>query len=451
MIKEKLSVRDLFVLVNFVGREVGETLNEYEIEDCGRDYLDRVDWLIIHGYLTYADPPDALQALTIPELKEILRANGQKLSGKKDDLIARIIETCTDYDVPKVYAATERGNAELEARDYFFENKRMCYDFLNSEIESAEADCAKPLLKLFLRDRIKHAAASNFSRLAYTYAKYGKYLRNHGEDDDALRSYLEAIYIRLSGMGDCDSIIAYEDLEATIDDELWRQIDSLRTALNLSDEELAARFYEAQKSTRPLTFSYFTPKEMLALILDKLHGQENLFERYKPQRQIEKRNSFYKVETSSGSGCLVVVLMVLILIIGGCMRLNHNLATPEEFVRDFKAASLNPSTLQELQQVTGDVFIRISGDMEAVLIIVRPHNGKIGASAVQDALTTYGAAITASDSTMTSDDVKKIFAGLGLDEPPDRWQKDETVERGGHRYIVSELSGGEKILAIMKE
>ena len=238
MAKKKLSVRDLFILERFDGREVGYKIPEYELEEFGRDAADRVNCLIEGGYLTYAEPKIALNVLTIPQLKEILRANGKKLSGKKDDLIARIIETCTNYDVPKVYTATAKGINELETRDYFFENKRNFYDFLNAEIESAEGDGVNPLEKLFSRDMIKHVRAQNYSSLAYTYEKYGKYLQNHEREDEALTAYLTAAYLQLTGMGDYSVIVDYKDLFYVFDEGIWREIDDLKTALNFSDAKL---------------------------------------------------------------------------------------------------------------------------------------------------------------------------------------------------------------------
>lgn len=48
--------------------------------------------LIRLGYLTDASPSESLESLRMPELKDILRSNGQKVSGRKVDLIHRITE-----------------------------------------------------------------------------------------------------------------------------------------------------------------------------------------------------------------------------------------------------------------------------------------------------------------------------------------------------------------------
>lgn len=48
--------------------------------------------LIRLGYLTDASPSESLESLRMPELKDILWSNGQKVSGRKVDLIHRITE-----------------------------------------------------------------------------------------------------------------------------------------------------------------------------------------------------------------------------------------------------------------------------------------------------------------------------------------------------------------------
>ena len=52
-----------------------------------------------------------LNVFTIPDLREILRARGLKVSGKKADLIERIL---TSQDIPEIY--TKKGKTELPVR-----------------------------------------------------------------------------------------------------------------------------------------------------------------------------------------------------------------------------------------------------------------------------------------------------------------------------------------------
>ena len=90
------------------------------------------------------EPSEALSSLTILKLKEILREHGQKLSGKKSELIARILEhvPLEDLPLPKVYALIAAACHELDTRSFYIENRQMNYGFMNSELAELESSNA---------------------------------------------------------------------------------------------------------------------------------------------------------------------------------------------------------------------------------------------------------------------------------------------------------------------
>lgn len=88
----KLSVVDLLLLFEYNGKAADYRISEYKIEEYGYDYLDRIQNLITNGYLKIASSKESLHALTIVQLKEILKDNKQKLSGNKNDLINRVVQ-----------------------------------------------------------------------------------------------------------------------------------------------------------------------------------------------------------------------------------------------------------------------------------------------------------------------------------------------------------------------
>ena len=61
--------------------------------------------LLGNGYLTISSAADNLEYLTLPELKDILRKNSLPVSGKKGDLIQRIIQ-----NIPKDVLSAHLGN-----------------------------------------------------------------------------------------------------------------------------------------------------------------------------------------------------------------------------------------------------------------------------------------------------------------------------------------------------
>lgn len=467
MIKKKLSVRDLFVLERFNGREVNYKIPEYEIEEFGYNYTESLTCLIKRGFMTYAEPKDALNVLTIPKLKEILRANGQKLSGKKDDLIARIITTCTNYDVPKVYAATEAGIAELEKRSYFFENKYGGYGFLNSEIESLE-DTTPPenvLEQLFKRDLIQQANAHDYVDLCGTYCAIGKYMKKHRRESEALTACLTAIYLALTGMGNGDYIGDYSGLEYFFNDPLWYEVDKLKTTLNLSDAELVKRFKEAQRATADVPFSYFKPKDMESIILDRLRGEENLLEKYKSRRRerdldllarakplkSQPPTQIQAASTSSGSGCLVVVMIVLmIVLLAGCGKKISN-PPLNEFVGDFNAQIRLPLPGAKISERVAKSFVAVDYGIYLATITDVKHRVLsteiIMKADVEDPLPTCKAAIFAMNPLLTGRDLDTITDELGIDKPVKSW-RDGTFSFNGQQYRCTTGDSGMATLLI---
>lgn len=75
--------------------------------------------LIRLGYLAVASPSESLKSLKVPELKDILRSNGQKVSGRKLDLIRRITDNVdgnlySDAITTSSLVSTPAGNKLLE-------------------------------------------------------------------------------------------------------------------------------------------------------------------------------------------------------------------------------------------------------------------------------------------------------------------------------------------------
>ena len=337
--REPLPVIELLLLDKFNGRRTDYILPAYELDEYGYDWSMRVQKLVRKGYLRIAEPQDALQALTVPELKNILRVNGQKLSGKKAELIARIAKNISaekySDQVPKIYSVTEIGRHELETRAFYLENKQMSYGFLNSELANLEKNTAPEMIfeKLFARDFLKHATAQNYHSLANTYERYRIYLKKHGRDEEALTALLSMIYLRLSGMADGNQVLEYHFLSWVFEDALWRrELDGDRTAMNLSDAEIETRF-EAATESMNLPFTYFDKTTVIEIILERLHGQENLFGRYSSRRRLPnenspayeyysgKRNRSIEVSVSNGpaanSGCFLpcIIFFAIILIV----------------------------------------------------------------------------------------------------------------------------------------
>ena len=61
-----------------------------------------LDTLYKRGFVCYADASIALKNFTVSNLKEILEKKGEKASGKKDDLVKRVIETYSKDELESI-------------------------------------------------------------------------------------------------------------------------------------------------------------------------------------------------------------------------------------------------------------------------------------------------------------------------------------------------------------
>ena len=256
----------------------------------------RAEKLIAKGYLVIEK---RLDSLTIPELKEILRRNNQKLSGNKAELIKRIVENvpAENYadNLPNTYVATDKGRLELSERYAYIENQKMQYGFLNSEIAELEGKMTsdKILEERFLRDITKHGAAKNYGLLRNTYYNLGQYFRKRGRTEEYLRSLLSVIYYDLSGAGNNNSRCDYATMDCVFETSVWKEIDKARTELNLTDEGLNKLFDEAVEISVKVPFPYFDTSIMKKMILGRLRGETNLLQRYSP---IERQSAYQIAE-----------------------------------------------------------------------------------------------------------------------------------------------------------
>ncbi len=92
---------------------------EYGIHDVGAVLKSLED----RGYIVFASAKESVKGFTVPQLKELLSAQGQPTTGKKAELVARISDTVPEDDliaagVQVKYDLTELGQQELSENAY---------------------------------------------------------------------------------------------------------------------------------------------------------------------------------------------------------------------------------------------------------------------------------------------------------------------------------------------
>lgn len=355
------------MLNEYDGNAIDYELPEYKIEVYGQDYKSRVNKLFEQGYLEYGTVKDNLNFLTVTELKEILRTGGQKVSGKKDELVKRITENISVEKyvdrLPRIYKVSEKGRAELSKGLAYVENQKMQYGFLNSEIAAVEKRLEtegnltpdEVLEDLFVDRIAKYGGTQNYGLLRNNYYNLAQYFKLRKRLDESLRSLLSVIYYDLSGMGNGNSLGDYQNLGWALETSVWKEIDTLRTALNLSDEGLMSLFDEALETSVKVPFAYFDTPILKKIILDRLHGETGLLQKYKGKSQRPLRDNApieYK-EPPKRSCKKILVAASLLLCFGAGLFLVKD-AMPTKKQETVVRAELTPEEKlnQEKQRMT---------------------------------------------------------------------------------------------------
>ena len=143
---------------------VNPNIAQYWSYEYGIDYKKCIEKFLCNGYLRVSTHKEALSGLTVAELKTILKENGLKQSGKKDELLNRIQETLTENDIKKyvsdnnlVFMLTDKGIAVTAevlpsvTKDLEFENK--CLSLIDKQqfFEAYDVVRERELSKRFQR------------------------------------------------------------------------------------------------------------------------------------------------------------------------------------------------------------------------------------------------------------------------------------------------------------
>lgn len=149
----KLNVYELLVLHLNVNRKIGNEIKHHNfILEHRIDVMKIIKKLIGNNFIFITNTPEiALNYLKVTELKDILRKNNLKLSGKKEELIDRLINSLDDsslnrLDLPQIYKATSLGKNILEETEYishFYPHHSITIIDAYNAIQSADHDVDK--------------------------------------------------------------------------------------------------------------------------------------------------------------------------------------------------------------------------------------------------------------------------------------------------------------------
>lgn len=142
--------------------------NAYSIKDINK----LLDQFCDRGFLRVGDLPDTLQLYKVPELKAVLSEHSLKATGKKDDLIARLVEGVPAETLRKSfprrpYIITDAGEAAIRDDGYVL-------SFSRAPVQGLDLYALNRLMKGDPR-RYRDVIWGHFNKASMDYVKDNQY------------------------------------------------------------------------------------------------------------------------------------------------------------------------------------------------------------------------------------------------------------------------------------
>lgn len=251
-----------------------------DVDKCLLSLLDR-------GFLQVGNLQSAIEKETATVLKEELKKHGLKVSGKKDELVQRLIaevshEELSSRFAKRTYQLTELGKQALDEEGYVpYIHRHTLEDLdiwsLNKIIHGPPYMPYRDKIWGYLNKRsMEHFAAGNFG--LYRNCRYHMYsfLMEEKKTKDALGMLSEVVFYDLSGLGNnydpqyldifAEHFFPYKDSTVTMAPGITSAVIHCQEELNLLDEELKTIMIDRMnRLSAPLHL--FTPEECVDIVL----------------------------------------------------------------------------------------------------------------------------------------------------------------------------------------
>ena len=269
-----LSVREILILDYFDGKPVHAKMPSYLYATYGSDADLCLDRLYADGWIRESTPRETVNMLPDKALSDFLKRYGLSGEGSHTELVRRIIhevpEKNYNHAVPKVYVLEPKGRTEVGRHMAYVLNVRENYGLTEGEIgESRSAlalkgnPCsARDILERAFQQKVSiYTMAGEWSKLRNLYYVMANFHLRAEAGDKALSCLFLVFFLDMSGMGNRNTVIPYENLFPT-QKGMILLLDEVRHRENMTAEEVKAAFLSSVARMAPrLPFSYFSREE----------------------------------------------------------------------------------------------------------------------------------------------------------------------------------------------
>lgn len=202
----ELSYLDVTALKYWDGKPTDFELPGYYSESAfGRNAGPALRRLLAGGFLAIGDIRRSIRQKTVPDLKAILSERGLKVSGKKDELVQRLMDNLPGQELRElfpvgVYEITPAGERALAEYAIIFENEDYQLGFsyyrLIQEKSKHPASSDESILFRLLNENIQECyRTGNRSKYQLIIPNAARYAMGHGEPDVALDLSILAYFV----------------------------------------------------------------------------------------------------------------------------------------------------------------------------------------------------------------------------------------------------------------
>lgn len=177
----------------------------YQNTAFGRNVSPALDRLLEEGYLDFGGIDKNIALKTVPEIKAVLADKGLKVSGKKSDLIRRLIDNVDPYELEAlfpvgVYVMTPKGEAALNPYAIIEANDRHAlhipyYKLMAERSAHPEEDDNDTLKRILITDANNHIKTDDESGYLETILTLARFLRDIGEPEQAFQYYAISYFL----------------------------------------------------------------------------------------------------------------------------------------------------------------------------------------------------------------------------------------------------------------
>lgn len=280
-----------------------------------RDVDKSLNSLRDRGFLQVGSLKSTIEKETAVVIKDILKANDLKVSGKKAEVVQRLLDEVPEEKLKVVftkhtYELTDAGKDLLKEEEYIpYIHRHGIEDLdiwsLSKKVYERPGYSYRDVIWGYLNERsMFHIKNGDFGLYRNCRFSMSEFVKEEGKIDNAFSLLVEVIRYDLSGLSNgfngefmdiyADSYFPYESSIVTMTPGITSRVVDYQEKKDLSDEELKIKLHDVMGKIK-LPFSLFLVDECVDIVLMEIHKDEESLEKlYKKVKRRFKKESGIK-------------------------------------------------------------------------------------------------------------------------------------------------------------